>query len=198
MVRYLLKRLGRGILTILLSVTLVFFIVRAMPSNPVDLMVSPQMSEEAQQALIEEFGLDQSKLTQYGLYMKELLHGNLGSSFAKRIPVSQYIAEKLPWTLLLLAAVMLIVILIGISVGLYAAAHKGKLSDRVISVLVTMGISVFHQAHYYEPYRSEGCLEHKAPCKRRIDSGHCCQRRCGRYRGCPTHHHVKDPHDPRY
>lgn len=38
---------------------------------------------------------------------------------------------------------MLIVILIGISVGLYAAAHKGKLSDRVISVLVTMGISVF-------------------------------------------------------
>ncbi len=43
-----------------------------------------------------------------------------------------------------LAAVMLIVILIGISVGLqYAAAHKGKLSDRVISVLVTMGISVF-------------------------------------------------------
>lgn len=143
MVRYLLKRLGRGILTILLSVTLVFFIVRAMPSNPVDLMVSPQMSEEAQQALIEEFGLDQSKLTQYGLYMKELLHGNLGSSFAKRIPVSQYIAEKLPWTLLLLAAVMLIVILVGISVGLYAAAHKGKISDRVISVLVTMGISVF-------------------------------------------------------
>ena len=115
MVRYLLKRLGRGILTILLSVTLVFFIVRAMPSNPVDLMVSPQMSEEAQQALIEEFGLDQSKLTQYGLYMKELLHGNLGTSFAKRIPVSQYIAEKLPWTLLLLAAVMLIVILVGIS-----------------------------------------------------------------------------------
>ena len=104
MVRYLLKRLGRGILTILLSVTLVFFIVRAMPSNPVDLMVSPQMSEEAQQALIEEFGLDQSKLTQYGLYMKELLHGNMGTSFAKRIPVSQYIAEKLPWTLLLLAA----------------------------------------------------------------------------------------------
>ena len=64
------------------------------------------MSEDAQQALIEEFGLDQSKLTQYGLYMKELLHGNMGTSFAKRIPVSQYIAEKLPWTLLLLAAVM--------------------------------------------------------------------------------------------
>ena len=65
MVRYLLKRLGRGILTILLSVTLVFFIVRAMPSNPVDLMVSPQMSEQRSRcASIEEFCLDQSKLTQ--------------------------------------------------------------------------------------------------------------------------------------
>lgn len=143
MLRYLIRRLGRGILTIFVSVTLVFFIVRAMPSDPVALMISPQMSQEAQQALIESYGLDQPKGTQYVLYMRELLHGNLGTSFAKRVPVTQYLAEKLPWTLLLLAAVMVIVILIGISVGLFAAAHKGKLADRLISIVVTMGISVF-------------------------------------------------------
>lgn len=141
MFRYILRRLGRGILTILISVTLVFFIVRAMPSDPVALMISPQMTEEAQQALIKTYGLDQPKSTQYFLYMKELLHGNMGISFAKRVPVSQLLAEKLPWTLLLLAAVMLIVI--GISVGLYAAANKGKIPDRIINILVTMGISVF-------------------------------------------------------
>ena len=143
MLRYLLKRLGRGLLTIFISVTLVFFIVRAMPSDPVALMISPQMTEEAQQALIQEFGLDKPLFTQYILYMIELLHGNMGTSFAKRIPVTEYIAEKLPWTLLLLAAVMVIVVFIGISVGLFAAAHKGKLADRIISVLVTMGISIF-------------------------------------------------------
>lgn len=143
MFRYILRRLGRGILTILISVTLVFFIVRAMPSDPVALMISPQMTEEAQQALIKTYGLDQPKSTQYFLYMKELLHGNMGISFAKRVPVSQLLAEKLPWTLLLLAAVMLIVIVIGISVGLYAAANKGKIPDRIINILVTMGISVF-------------------------------------------------------
>lgn len=49
MLRYLIRRLGRGILTIFVSVTLVFFIVRAMPSDPVALMISPQMSQEAQQ-----------------------------------------------------------------------------------------------------------------------------------------------------
>lgn len=143
MLRYLLQRLGRGILTIFVSVTLVFFIIRAMPSDPVALMISPQMTPETQQALMETYGLDKPIGTQYFLYMKELLQGNLGTSFAKRIPVTQYLAEKLPWTLLLLAAVMLIVIVIGISVGLYAAAHKGKLGDRVINILVTMGISIF-------------------------------------------------------
>ena len=143
MLRYLLQRLGRGILTIFVSVTLVFFIIRTMPSDPVALMISPQMTPETQQALMETYGLDKPIGTQYFLYMKELLRGNLGTSFAKRIPVTQYLAEKLPWTLLLLAAVMLIVIVIGISVGLYAAAHKGKLGDRVINILVTMGISIF-------------------------------------------------------
>ncbi len=143
MLRFLLRRLGRGVLTIFVSVTLVFFIVRAMPSDPVALMISPQMTEEAQQALIQAYGLDKPISVQYILYMKELIHGNLGTSFAKRIPVTEYLAQKLPWTLLLLAAVMVIVILIGIPTGLLAAAHKGRLADRVISVIVTMGISVF-------------------------------------------------------
>lgn len=143
MFRYLLRRIFRGILTIFISVTLVFFIVRALPSDPVALMISPQMSQEAQQALISAYGLDKPISTQYLLYMRELASGNLGTSFARRIPVTQYIAEKLPWTLLLLATVMVIVVLVGISVGIYAAAHKGKFADRLISIIVTMGISVF-------------------------------------------------------
>ena len=96
MLRYLIRRIGRGILTIFVSVTLVFFIVRAMPSNPVTLMISPQLSEEAQQALMVFYGLDKPKSVQYLLYMKKLLHGNLGTSFSRRIPVTEYLAEKLP------------------------------------------------------------------------------------------------------
>ena len=60
MLRYLIRRLGRGILTIFVSVTLVFFIVRAMPSNPVDLLISPQMTEESRLALIQAYGLDKA------------------------------------------------------------------------------------------------------------------------------------------
>ena len=87
MLRYLLQRLGRGILTIFVSVTLVFFIIRAMPSDPVALMISPQMTPETQQALMQTYGLDKPIGTQYVLYMKELLHGNMGTSFWGPIPL---------------------------------------------------------------------------------------------------------------
>lgn len=143
MLRYMIRRIGRGILTVFVSITLVFFIVRAMPADPVALMISPQMTQETQEALIRSYGLDKPLLTQYVLYMKELLRGNLGTSFSKRIPVTEYLAEKLPWTLLLLFAVMVIVILIGIPIGIFSASRKGKLADRLISIIVTMGISVF-------------------------------------------------------
>jgi peptide/nickel transport system permease protein len=143
MSRYLIQRIFRGLLTIFISVSLTFFIVRAMPSDPVSLMVSPQMTKEAQQAMIEAYGLNQPLHTQYGKFLGLLAQGNLGTSFSKHIPVSQYIFDRLPWTLLLLAGVMVLVLCIGIPIGIFAAKNKGKTSDRVISVIVTMCISVF-------------------------------------------------------
>lgn len=143
MSRYLLRRILRGIFTIFVSVSLTFFIVRGMPSDPVSLMVSPQMTPEAQQALISAYGLDEPLGTQYVKFLGQLLQGNLGTSFSKHIPVTQYLFERLPWTLLLLASVMLVVLIIGIPVGVYAARRKGKASDRIISVIVTLSISVF-------------------------------------------------------
>ncbi|WP_274953217.1 ABC transporter permease [Angelakisella massiliensis] len=143
MSRYLIRRILRGLLTIFISVSLTFFIVRAMPSDPVSLMVSPQMTPEAQQAMIEAYGLDQPLLVQYGKFLVQLFQGNLGTSFSKHIPVTEYLLQRLPWTLMLLGAVMVLVLGIGIPVGVFAARHRGKWGDRVVSVMVTLGISVF-------------------------------------------------------
>lgn len=143
MSRYLFHRVLRGLLTIFISVSLTFFIVRAMPSDPVSLMVSPQMTPEAQQAMIEAYGLDQPLLVQYGKFLVQLFQGNLGTSFSKHIPVTEYLLQRLPWTLMLLASVMVLVLGIGIPVGVFAAKNKGKWGDRVVSILVTLGISVF-------------------------------------------------------
>lgn len=143
MSRFLIRRLFRGLLTIFISVSLTFFIVRAMPSDPVSLMVSPQMTDSAKQAMIQAYGLDQPLMTQYGKFLGQLVRGNLGDSFNKHIPVTQYLMERLPWTLLLLAAVMLVIVVIGIPIGVLSAKNKGKFSDRIVTVLVTLGISVF-------------------------------------------------------
>ena len=94
MSRYLLRRILRGLLTIFISVSLTFFIVRAMPSDPVSLMVSPQMTPEAQQAMIEAYGLDEPLMVQYGKFLVQLFQGNLGTSFSKHIPVTQYLLQR--------------------------------------------------------------------------------------------------------
>lgn len=143
MSRYLTQRIFRGLLTIFVSLTLTFFIIRCMPANAVDLMIDPHMSPETQAMLMEKFGLDRPIGEQYGLFLKGVAHGDLGVSFSSRTSVTEIIAQKLPWTLLLIGIVLVLVLVIGIPVGVLAAKKKGQLSDRIISVVVTMGISVF-------------------------------------------------------
>ncbi|MCJ7836624.1 ABC transporter permease [Cuneatibacter sp. NSJ-177] len=143
MSRYILQRIGRGLLTIFVSLTLTFFIIRLMPSNPVELMIDPHMSQETQDMLMEKFGLDKSFGEQYILFLKGVVQGDLGVSFGSRANVTELIAQKLPWTLLLIGIVLLLVVIIGIPVGVLAAKRKGRLSDRIISIVVTMGISIF-------------------------------------------------------
>jgi peptide/nickel transport system permease protein len=138
-----LGRAARSLLTIFISVTLTFFIVRAMPSNPVELLINPYMSQETQDMLMQKYGLDKPLAVQYALFLKGLLQGDLGVSFSSRQPVAQVLLQKLPWTLLLIAIVMALVLGIGIPTGLLAARRRGKLADQVINVLVTLGISIF-------------------------------------------------------
>ncbi len=143
MSRYIAKRLFRGFLTIFVSVTLTFFIIRLMPSNYVELIINPHMNQETQDMLMQQYGLDKPMIEQYFIFMQNLLQGNLGLSFSDRLPVTELIMQKLPWTLLLIGISMLIVLVIGIPVGIFAAKNKGKFSDRIISVIVTLCISIF-------------------------------------------------------
>ena len=143
MFRYLSVRLLKGILTFLVSVTLTFFIIRFMPSNPVDLLVDPKMGPEVQMALMERYGLDKSKGEQYFIFLKDLVQGDLGTSFKTGQPVTEVIMQKLPWTLLLLFVVVIISLIIGIPIGMFAAKNKGKFADKLINFVVTIGISVF-------------------------------------------------------
>lgn len=143
MAKYLLKRVLKGLLTIFISVTITFFILRFMPSDPVAIMVDPKMSPEAAEAIIAQFGLDQPLPVQYGRFLMQLLQGNLGTSFRTRQPVIDLIMQRLPWTLVLVVLVTLISLLIGIPVGIAAARKPNKLLDRFVNILIMIGVSMF-------------------------------------------------------
>jgi peptide/nickel transport system permease protein len=80
---------------------------------------------------------------QYGKYLWQLAHGNLGVSFSQRIPVTDVLMERLPWTLLLAGLALLLTLCVGIPLGVFAATHPRTLIDRGVQVLSVSGQSLF-------------------------------------------------------
>jgi peptide/nickel transport system permease protein len=143
MLQYLIKRLLRGLATLLISVTLTFLILRLMPGNPADVVADPHMTEEVRQAILRDFGLNMPLHIQYFVYLRQLLAGNFGISFRSLQPVTKILLERMPWTLLLTGSSFLITIIVGIPLGIIAALRQGRMVDRLINAVAIMGTSVF-------------------------------------------------------
>jgi peptide/nickel transport system permease protein len=143
LVSFVLRRLGRGVLTIWFAVTVTFLLLRLLPGDPALAVASPNMTEDARVALLEQYGLNQPLIVQYGIYLTELLQGNLGVSFTQSIPVLDVLLQRLPWTLLLTGTALIATVLIGVPLGVIAAAHRGKFLDRLVQIVGVTGQSLF-------------------------------------------------------
>lgn len=141
--RYVLKRLYKGLITFFITITLTFFILRLMPADPATLLMDPRMSEAHRQQMLQEFGLDKPLIVQYFSFLKNLLKGELGISFMQKRPVMDIIAEKLPWTLLLMITTQVTTMLIGIPLGIYSGYKRGTLFDQIVNAVAIFGISIF-------------------------------------------------------
>lgn len=122
------------LLTVFLLVSLNFFLPRLMPSDPISALVdgsSPSyVQDEATRAALEAYyGLDRPLGAQYLSYLGNLVHGDLGTSIRYHVPVSQLLAERLPWTLLLLGTAFVI----SISVGWTSGIHSGWRRNRPVN-----------------------------------------------------------------
>jgi peptide/nickel transport system permease protein len=139
----MLPRLGRGVLTIWFAVTVTFLLLRLLPGDPALAVASPNMTESARAALLEQYGLDQPLIVQYGLYLEQLLKGNLGTSFTQSIPVLDVLMQRLPWTLLLTGTALVSTVVVGIPLGVLAAARRGRFLDKMVQVVGVTGQSLF-------------------------------------------------------
>lgn len=145
MLAYLARRLA-GFVPLLLGISFVSFMVMALaPGSPVDLMtdMNPKASPEARVQLEKYYGLDQPLYVQYGLWLKRIAQGDLGTSFSRdRRPVLDKIAEALPVTLLLNVLDLALILMLAIPIGVYSAARQYSVADRIITVLVFVGFAM--------------------------------------------------------
>lgn len=117
-------------------VTLGFFLLQLAPGDAVDVLAgeSGGATQEASDALRHHFGLDQPLLQQLLTYLSGLAHGDLGWSARFNVPVTQLILQRLPGSLMLAGAALVVSLAIGVALGVVMAAREGKAIDRVLSV----------------------------------------------------------------
>jgi peptide/nickel transport system permease protein len=141
--RFVLNRALKAVLTIWIAITATFFLLRLLPGDPTTLMVEGDMTPEMRAALLKTYGLDQPLMEQYVSYLRELLHGNFGISFRQIQPVTDILLDRLPWTLLLAGVAFLLTIAVGIPIGVYAAAHRGRWPDKLLQGFGIGGHALF-------------------------------------------------------
>lgn len=140
---FVLRRIGRGLFTILFAVTVTFLLLRLLPGDPALAIASPNMTEETRAALLQQYGLDKPLFVQYVIYLGQLLQGNFGTSFTQSVPVMNVLMQRLPWTLLLTFTALIITVLIGVPLGVLAASRRGKIADKIVQVIGVTGQSLF-------------------------------------------------------
>ena len=127
----------------LLGVSIVvFFMVRAIPGDPAQLLLGQQATEEQVQQVRQNMGLDKPVIVQYGIFLADAVRGDLGDSIVTGRPVTTELLARLPATLELTAFAMLVAILVGVPVGVISAVKQYSLLDKFTSVLALIGISM--------------------------------------------------------
>ncbi len=142
MFRFLARRFLLTIPVLLGVATLVFALIHLIPGDPVRTMLGESAPEESVIELRGRLGLDRPLYLQYGIYLKDLARGNLGTSLRTNEPVAKAIAARMPATFELAGASMLVAIVIAIPLGIVAAAGAGTLVDHVATTLALVGISM--------------------------------------------------------
>jgi peptide/nickel transport system permease protein len=141
MVRYIAQRAVQAIIVVAIVSALVFVAVYAI-GNPIDVLISPDATQRMREQTIANYGLDQPLYAQYFVFIKNMLAGNMGRSFVFGVPVLPLIMSRLPATLELTLAAMLIATVVGVPLGIYAGTRPNNLASRLIMAMSVLSFSV--------------------------------------------------------
>ena len=142
MVKYIIRRLIAMIPVVIGITFLVFMIMQLAPGDPVRMILGDSAEPEAIEAMREEMGLNDPVLVQYGRYMVNLLHGDMGTSYTNQRPVAHEVFSRVPATFELALVSAVVSILFAIPLGVVAAVKQNTLFDNLSMVLSLVGISM--------------------------------------------------------
>jgi peptide/nickel transport system permease protein len=139
--RYIARRLAQTVILLWLVTVMTFGLVLSAPGGPA-VLFEPGITVEQMEQMRQAMGLDQPVYVQYLRWLKNLLRGDMGSSYTLGMPVSELIATRLPATMLLSVAALGFAICVGIPLGVVAAINRGGIIDNLVTLISFFGISV--------------------------------------------------------
>lgn len=142
MLRYIGKRLLMLIPVILVTSFLIFWAMSLTGGDPARMVAGDRATEEEVEAIREQMGLNDPFMVRYGRYVKGMLTGDMGKSYVTNKDVFQTFMEKLPNTLMLGGAAVLIAIIVSIPLGIYTAIHQNTWKDTAGMVFALFGTSM--------------------------------------------------------
>ena len=141
MLKYIVKRFVQMIV-VLFVVSILVFMLTNFIGDPVDMLVPENATVEQVESARARLGLDKPLPVQYGIFLKDVLHGNFGKSYTYGKPAMGLIMERMPAPLALVAIAALLVLIIAIPLGVYAGAYPKRRSSKIIMSGSILGISL--------------------------------------------------------
>lgn len=143
MLGYTARRLLQIILTFIIIISIVFFLFRLCPGDPVSMILSPKFSAEDRERLRAAFGLNEPLLTQYFLYIKNIFRLDFGASLISGRSVINVISERIPATILLFLTANILSFIIGKKIGEIMAWYRGTFWEKVLTLFSIGSYTIF-------------------------------------------------------
>ncbi len=143
MTSYMLRRLIGSVIVMWAVATLVFFMLRLVPGDPIAAMLADAGGPDEIAAMKAQLGLDRSVFVQYGIWFANMFQGDLGNSiYGSRVPVSQIITEAFPRTISLSLLAFFIAMVIAVPAGILSATRRNTMTDNTVSLFAFLGLSM--------------------------------------------------------
>jgi peptide/nickel transport system permease protein len=142
MLTYILRRLIASVPTLIGVATVVFLLLRMLPGDPARVIAGLLASEADVERIRTQLGLDQPLVVQYGVFLGRLAQGNLGISARTAQPVSVEVGARLPNTIELALASVILAMIVGVAAGVIAARCHETPVDYLVSALTLVGVSM--------------------------------------------------------